>query len=351
LNAAERSELEFGFAGNDSLSELSAEDERRWNVHVDNDLLAFADEDSDYTAGVAFTLEGESAKDHAMSLSRALAWVDAKTRIDSLFSDDAAEDHALEFGLLMFTPHDLQASGPLRDDRPYANLAYVASSRLTHEPSSSTAYQSSLVVGFLGLPLMERLHRGVHEIVGADKPLGYDHQISDGGEPTFRYTASRYQLLAAASYAGHPYALRLGLEASLGYLTEGSVELGIRWGSAYAPWWSSFSESADYAGHPAMTRLRRPAGAGRLAMQFSAGVKLRARFYNSFLQGQFRDSDVTYPSSQLNHLLLEGWIGVTALLRNNLSISYTLRHQTKELETGPGARGFTWASLSVSQKF
>jgi hypothetical protein len=80
-------------------------------------------------------------------------------------------------------------------------------------------------------------------------------------------------------------------------------------------------------------------------------VKLRARLYNSFLQGQFRDSDVTYSSSELNHLLLEAWVGVTTVLENDLSVSYTIRHQTEELETGRGARGFTWGSLSVTQRF
>jgi len=31
--------------------------------------------------------------------------------------------------------------------------------------------------------------------------------------------------------------------------------------------------------------------------------------------------------------------------------SYTLRHQTEELEAGQGARGFMWASIGVAQQF
>jgi hypothetical protein len=80
-------------------------------------------------------------------------------------------------------------------------------------------------------------------------------------------------------------------------------------------------------------------------------MKVRARLYNSFLEGQFRDSAVAYSSSQLNHVLLEAWLGMTVVLRNNLSVSYTVRHQTEEIETGTGARGFTWASLSAARGF
>jgi hypothetical protein len=331
--------------------ELFVDEQRRWNVHIDNDLLVFSDKDRDYTAGAAFTLVGDSARHHPVSLSEALGWIDGKTRFDAFFSDADEETHALEIGLLIFTPHEIADPEPLFDDRPYANLTYVGSTRLIYDPASPTAYQSSLIVGFLGLPMVEQLHRSVHDIVGAEKPTGYDHQISDGGEPTFRYSLSRYDLLASSSRAGRSYALRLGWGASVGYITEANVELGARWGTGNTPWWSAFAESADYAGHPTMTPRIGSDHVDRVEWEFSAGVKLRARLYNSFLQGQFRDSDVTYSSSELNHLLLEGWIGVTALLPNNFSVSYTIRHQTEELETGRGARGFTWASLSVSQRF
>jgi len=99
--------------------------------------------------------------------------------------------------------------------------------------------------------------------------------------------------------------------------------------------------------------MRSPRASARtgLRVQVSAGVTVRARLYNSFLQGQFRSSDVVYSASQLNHVLLEAWAGVTTVFTNDLSVSYTLRHQTEELEAGQGARGFMWASIGVAQQF
>ncbi|MNC89914.1 hypothetical protein D3C83_59280 [compost metagenome] len=57
-----------------------------------------------------------------------------------------------------------------------------------------------------------------------------------------------------------------------------------------------------------------------------------------------------YSSSDLNHALLEAWIGVTVALRNGVTISYALRGQTEEVDSGRGARGSTWATIGVSKR-
>jgi len=217
---------------------VSAVSDRGWTMHVDNDLFAFVDRDRDYTGGAAFTLGGEAARTHALSLSSALAWADERTRFSALLKDGRTEGHSLELGLLLFTPHDIETPEPLVDDRPYANLLYLSSSQLTHDATRDVAYQSSLTLGFLGLPIAERLHRVAHDVLGSADPKGYAHQISDGGEPTFRYAVSRYRLLASGAYRGRPYVLRLGSGGSVGYLTEASVELAFRWGRTDLPWWS-----------------------------------------------------------------------------------------------------------------
>ena len=205
------------------------------------------------------------------------------------------EGEAFELGLLLFTPQDLAATEPLPDDRPYANLLYVASSKLAFDEPRGAAFQSSLAIGFLGLPIAEQFHRGMHELVGSAEPRGYDHQISDGGEPTFMYAASRYRLLASGGLRGQPYSLRLGVGASIGYITEANVEIAFR---TNAPWWESSAAAADYSGHPQIVGPP-PAIGGHPRVQFEAGAKLHARVYNSFLEGQFRHSDVTFGSSDL----------------------------------------------------
>lgn len=321
---------------------------RSWTVHVDNDLFAFTDRDSDYTAGVAFSLGGDEARRHRLSPHALLDRVDAQFA----FADRAsAEAHALDVGLLLFTPQNLSAREPQFDDRPYASLVYVSGSNLRLDGARDVAYQSSLTLGVLGLPLAETLHRSVHDLVGSAEPRGYDHQISDGGEPTFRYAVARKRLLASGSYNERPYTLSFATGASVGYLTEANAEIGFRWGRTSVPWWSSLPASSEYAGHAPIGSERRPLRSNRIEILFDMGVAARARLYNSFLQGQFRDSTVEFSSSEVDRLLFEAWFGVTGVLKNGLSVSYTVRRQTEELEAGPAARAYTWASIGVAQKF
>lgn len=324
---------------------------RGWIVHLDNDLFAFTDDDRDYTAGVSVTLGGNDSAGPRV-FTRALEWIDRRVG----FGPDSAASHetlrSFETGLVLFTPQDLDAREPLTEDRPYANLGYFSTSRLVHHPGEPVAYQSSLTIGVLGLPFVEELHRRMHVAFGSREPMGYAHEISKGGEPTARYAVTRYRLLGSGVFDGRPYHTRLGLSGSIGYLTEASAGLEFRWGNLHTPWWSSTPLVADYAGHPPIRLAADDAAeSDGLRFQLSAGVNLRVRAYNAFLQGQFRSSDVTYSSTDLDHLLVEAWLGLTTVLRNDLSISYTVRHQTEELRVGNGARPFTWAGIAISQQF
>ncbi len=327
-----------------SAPRAASENDRAWTVHVDNDLFAFAEEDRDYTAGLSVAFAGR-----AKGLARALDWIDARTRFGVDHPAERAE--SFEVGLLLFTPNDLAEREPILDDRPYANLAYVASSKLALDPTRPVAYQSSLTVGMLGLPFIGELHRETHEALNIDAPMGYEHQISAGGEPTFRYSVTRHRLLRQGAYRGRPHSLRLGLTGSVGYLTEANAELEFRWGNLGAPWWSSVPAGSEYAGHPPLGGAREDGAVRKRRFELSAGVTLRARLYNSFLQGQARTSAVEHDASDLEHFLIEAWLGFTAAFKNDLRVSYTVRHQTEELAFGRGARGFTWASFGVAQQF
>jgi hypothetical protein len=194
------------------------------------------------------------------------------------------------------------------------------------------------------------VHNRVHDALGSVEPRGYGHQVSAGGEPTFRYTASRYQLLAHGGLGDRPYSVRFGTDASVGYVTEISSEISARWGNTRIAWWESLPGSSEYAGHPPVHAPRNGRG-GRTEVLFDAGAKVRLRLYDAFLQGQFRHSDVAFSSGEVNHLLFESWLGVTVVLKSRLSMSYTIRHQTKELDVGRGARSFTWASIGVARQF
>ena len=324
-----------------------AEADPRWTLHVDNDLFASGHRDQDYTAGLAFTLHGAGARSHWLSPARILDFADRATGFAAVRRDALPEGEAFELGLLLFSPQDLAATEALPDDRPYANLLYVASSKLALDEPRRAAFQSSLAIGFLGLPLAEQFHRGIHALVGSPEPGGYDHQIADGGEPTFMYAASRYRLLASGGLRGQPYSVRLGVGGSVGYITEANVEIAFR---TNAPWWESSAAAADYSGHPQIDGPPLSIG-DHPRVQLEAGAKLHARVYNAFLEGQFRHSDVTFGSSGLERMLVDVWLAATTVLPSGFSVSYAVHRQTAEIETGRGARAFTWASIGFAQRF
>ena len=159
-------------------------------------------------------------------------------------------------------------------------------------PETGTVYQSSLTVGFLGLDVAEGVQGLIHDVVGSDKPKGWDNQISSGGETTAKYGVSRQKT----------YFQRYGPR-------------GLR-GEFYL--W--------------------------------IGASLKYRLYNAILQGQFRDSEVTFKRSELEPGIAEVWVGVTREFNNGVSTSVFVRGRTKEI-SGPKGRVPVWGGVIFSRAF
>lgn len=321
-----------------------------WRLSFDNDAFASGNDDRDYTGGISVALHGTRARDFPVSVDPALEWLDRKTGFRRFYRSRSAyaQTHAIQFGLLLFTPDDIQTERAIQDDRPYASLVYLSNAQSSLNPERTRLYQSTLTVGLLGTPVGEWIQKGVHNVSNGAEPMGYDNQISDGGEPTFRYGVARHSLLASGSVGRGSYDVKLGIEGAIGYLSEGSVAIGARWGRIRTPWWTSTSEYANYAPQASATGLRGFSGEPRGERYLWAGVRLRARAYNALLQGQFRDSAVTFSSSELRPVLMEAWLGVTAQF-GKLRASYALRYQTREIKSGAGARDLMWAGFTLSR--
>lgn len=313
-------------------------------VQIDNDLFAGREDDRDYTGGLAVTLSGRRARDNVLSLDPLLSAVDRA--LGTASSAPAIERHAQQIGLMAFTPADITSSEALHDDRPYASMLYVANGRVRVDPDQRSAWTSSLTIGVLGLPLTEQLHNAVHELVGSERPRGYDHQISNGGELTARYALARHHLWIANPSA--TLDVKTTLQGSVGYLTEASAAISVRAGRFSTPWWSFAPELTDYAAAPVPVASQ---SRSRRDLYAFAGARLKARAYNAFLQGQFRHSDVRYSASEVEPLLVHAWLGLVTQIFDQTSLSYTLNYQTAEVREGRAARDSLWAAVHVSHSF
>ena len=70
-----------------------------------------------------------------------------------------------------------------------------------------------------------------------------------------------------------------------------------------------------------------------------------------FLQGQFRNTLVSYDSDELNHSIVEAWVGYRVGLSSGYSITYSIRGHTSELKRGIGNRNVVWGSLQFNRNF
>lgn len=318
-----------------------------WTFYFDNDALTPAERDEDYTGGLALTLAGRRAQAYWFSLDRWLGWVDGHTL--GAGAQQAFQLHSLQFGALAFTPGDIEVAERIEGDRPYAGLVYLANGRSYVRAEGRTVFHSSLAIGLLGTELLPRFQRALHSALGVDKPRGWDHQIADGGEPTFRYTLTRQDLQAAgATGSTTRYELKSAVAGGLGYLTEGSAALSLRWGRINTPWWSGPPDRVEYIAEPA------PATGGSVLRSdirefyVWAGIKAKLRAYNAFLQGQFRDSELDYGYGDLRPLIAEAWLGATAQIVGEYRLSWVLHYQSSELREGLGDRDLLWGGVVVS---
>ena len=121
----------------------------------------------------------------------------------------------------------------------------------------------------------------------------------------------------------------------------------MRAGRFNSPWWSFAPELTDYMAAPVPSESYR---GGRELYMF-AGARVKARAYNAFLQGQFRDSEVRYTSDEVQPLLAEAWIGVVTQILDQTQLSYALHYQTAELRDGPASRDALWGAVQLTHAF
>jgi hypothetical protein len=320
---------------------------RGWSVALDNDLFAFSEHDQDYTGGFAVSTSGSHTRNW-LGVGSALGTIDRLAFRSNENVGSTSVFHSAQVGLLSFTPRDIVSRDVIEDDRPYASLLYTTSVRQYVSADETSVRQTGLTVGVLGLSLTSDLHGAIHDAVGSESPNGYRHQVAAGGEPTARYFMSTSKLrLQRLALGSGLLELKTTSEISVGYLTETSYAVSARMGAIGTPWWTFNPERVDYVAQPSASPGTNATG----EFYFWAGAKVRLRAYNSFLQGQFRDSDHVLGSDDVRHVIGEVWLGLTGQLSSGTQMSYVIRYQTAEIRDGLGSRDPVWAGVAITHSF
>lgn len=319
------------------------------SVYVDNDLFTGSNKDEDYTGGIAIAFSGKNASRHLFSIDQPLAWINKNSQVAGLLSMEDANAsrifHTCEIGLAVFTPSDIKNKNSIANDRPYSSLIYLSNAQQSISDDAKSALITSLSIGVLGLPLTGDIQNGIHSATGSDEAEGWDHQISAGGEPTFKYSITLQHYLDTGS---NSLQVTTSTGMSLGYITEGTLGISMRAGIIHTPRWSFNVQNSNYGEKANITQ---PTSRFQNEVYFVAGTNIKLRAYNAFLQGQFRDSTVSYSSSEIEHQIYESWFGIGCEFNSGIKLSYLVRHQTSELKTGLADRSFTYGEFVASYKF
>jgi hypothetical protein len=337
-------------AGAEALEEIPVFADRGFSVQLDNDLFSGAHRDEDYSWGAAVTFASPQTRRVFRPLDSIRSHIANWLTPASLESASVMPGkRAAQIGIIGMTPDTLKSDEPIYGDRPFASLLFLSVGELQVMQGGNRARFSSLTIGALGLDLAGRLHAGVHKLVGDEKPHGWQHQISAGGEPTARYMQAEQWLLQREDPRATGPELKLTAAGSAGFITEASVALSARWGRIQTPWWSFTPELSDYISAPvAPITVLNPSGLTEL--YGFAGARLKARAYNALLQGQFRHSDVRVASGDLARIHGEAWVGVASRW-NDWQFAYTLRYASRETTREPGARSLIWAGINFQRTF
>lgn len=312
-----------------------------WSFYSDNDFYAPESTDRDYSFGGALNMDRNASQGALPGLDPVLGW------LEHLVADPSAPTTlGWEFGILAFTPEDITQPQPILDDRPYASLIYLSATRHRVDEAAAVATSSSLTVGVLGLNLVPELQDGLHELINDDPPRGWDNQISDGGEPTFRYLWERRQLRGETDPGKRRRWDWTSTSAiSVGYLTEIAYGVNFRYGRLFDPWWS-LHQSPSGLGE----RVTGSSASGK-GWYLWGGASVRARAYNVFQQGQFRDNPIETERNDLRPLIGLAQLGLTWQFTRNWRLSYYLRYQSSEVDRGLADRHLIWGGTILTARF
>lgn len=313
---------------------LHTKSKNRFALSFENDFFAPGSGDRDYTFGVSGNLTNESLADSRFTA--ALRQVDALLG----FKEAKREQGSIELGFYAFTPEISDPNLRSDNDRPFSSLIYASSAIERIDVVSESVFRTQLNIGVLGLDLVGNLQNAAHELMGNAKEDGWNEQISNGGELTFRYSIAKQNLI----FSDDNIELKHTRTASIGYITEASWGLNLRIGDTKTAWHSFNPEIATYA----ESAVRKQ---NRSSEKFLwAGVAIKVRGYNVFLQGQFRDSERQYSSDELNHALIEAWLGYTHGLNNGYFFSYGLRGHSSEIKSGVANRNVIWGGIMIGRR-
>jgi len=294
--------------------DLLNEDADFFTFTIENDNFG-GNTDENYTSGVRFTYFDYGADP---------PWfADILDHYVPTFEINETTSTYYSFGQNLYTPENITVRTPDPKDRPYAAFLYVSAGLTSLTDNHVDDLEAT--IGIVGpWALGEQTQKFVHDVLDADDPSGWDHQLEN--EPGLMLSWQRQWPEAyAADIDGFTFRAAPHAGITLGNIyTYGSGGLSFQLTPSQYKWQST----------PLRVRPAIP-GSGffavpedHFAWSLFAGVEGRAMGRNIFLDGNtFEDS----PSVDKKYLVADANAGVS-FTYGKAQFSYTINWRSKEFD-------------------
>jgi len=307
---------------------------------IDQDAFSRWNEDRNYTMGFSLNYSGRMAGKNYLGFPWLRKQVDWLFGLKGMHASGSEFLPGLAFMVSAFTPENLTSTVPVVDDRPYSSIVAISSFRSTlfkgyEDEISQSALTTRLNVGLLGTSLASSVQTYIHEQMwfGSTRPipLGWDNQISNGGEPTLLYQIQYSEpLLNGHIRKDGAYTRRKwfeviwNAEGNAGYYTNAAVGTVLRLGWYETPFWymnSAGMSSINQA--PALV-------SDHFEIFVSVGARVRGIVYNGLLQGQFTSSAHALDRSEVRTFIWESEVGVITRYKNLSCAFFPFQYRSAE---------------------
>jgi hypothetical protein len=304
------------------------------SLAVENDSLSSGADDN-YTSGIkiAYVSPAEGVPD----------WLENAGGFTRAISGDDADFWGISIGQSIFTPEDIQSVPAPPGEHPYAGWLYVQIMIGVEDdpsPGRSSRYLDTyeLEFGMVGpSALGEQSQRGIHRILNAPDPQGWDSQLND--EFAFAVSFDR-RWRATRLFIDVPGGLEFDLTPSAG-ASLGTLRTEARLGATARIGWRIDNDYGPPRVRPSLAGVEHFRG-GPLAWSLFAGVQGRAVAHNLFLDGNtFEDS----ASVDRSPYVTDFQTGFT-VSAGDWRLAYTFVWRTEEFETQPTRQDFGALALS-----
>lgn len=302
-------------------------------VTHENDVFAINNKDDNYTGGLK--IEFQTKK----KILKYCPLIQPKNKA-------TVNIRKIGFGGTAYTPQNLDTTGVIIGDRPYASLTYINIGNKAFMPIMNFTINTNLYIGFLGLRgpgnVQSYLHE--HHFLGSKRPipLGWPNQIADKGRFVFNYNLGFEKGFVKPKKWIDPYAL---LNFNFGsYMI--NLETGFRLNflnfnrhllNNYDP---DIPEIYDSL---AITDIMELSTSGNKCLRFNLFIESTGRLtlFNSTLTGTFINDHSPYvvDFNDMNKFTLDLKLGANLVIYDLIYLRYTMWGRSQEFY---GGKKFHW---------